>query len=44
MMDDAPEDERDDTYEVDGDTIVPDASLEPETDDPGSSEWRRDED
>ncbi|WP_284044403.1 hypothetical protein [Actinoplanes sp. M2I2] len=32
------------TYEVDGDRIVPDASLEPDPDESGSSEWHRDED
>ncbi|MCM4084583.1 hypothetical protein [Paractinoplanes hotanensis] len=46
-MDDAPDDEPDadeTTYEVDGDTIMSDASLESDVDEPGSSEWRRDED
>ncbi|WP_284044958.1 hypothetical protein [Paractinoplanes maris] len=43
-MDDAPEEEQPDTYEIDGDTIVPDVSLEPDADDSGSSEWHRDAD
>lgn len=43
-MDDAADEEPDDTYEVDGDRIVPDVSLEPDPDDSGPSEWRRDED
>ncbi|MCY1145747.1 hypothetical protein OWR29_47780 [Actinoplanes sp. Pm04-4] len=43
MSDEEPDDDAD-TYEVDGDTIKSDVSLEPDTEEPGPSEWRRDED
>lgn len=44
---DAPEEEPEAdraTYEVDGDTIVPDASQQLEPDESPTSEWHRDED